>query len=39
MSRGIGMVGDGSRETVVGMKDAVAGIDEIVDVEVLDCEG
>ena len=43
MSRGIGrlegMVGDMSRGTVVGMKGTVAGIDEMVDVEVLDCVG
>ena len=43
MSRGIGrlegMVGDKSRGTVVGMKDTVVGIDEMVDVEVLDCVG
>ena len=43
MSRGIGrlegMVGDKSRGTVVGMKDTVTGIDEMVDVEVLDCVG
>ena len=43
MSRSIGrlegMVRDKSRGTVVGMKDTVAGIDEMVDVEVLDCVG
>ena len=32
-------MGDRSRETVVGMKDTVAGINEIVDMELLDCEG
>ena len=43
MSSGIdrleGMMGDKSREIVVDMKDTVAVIGEIVDVEVADCEG
>ena len=36
---GYGMVGDNIRESVMGIKNTVAGIDEIVDVEVSDCEG
>ena len=43
MSRGIGrlegMAGDKCRGTVVGKKGTVAGIDEMVDVEVLDYVG
>ena len=33
------MVGDRSRETMVSMKDTVADINGVVNVEVLDCEG
>ena len=38
-SRGIGRLEDKSRRILVGMKDTVAGIDKMVDVEVLDCVG